>query len=194
ETNDCSFTDNSFGEDWADSSVASSSDESYSDEDSGPAHYDHYGSGLSFDYPKDWELQENDASARVGVFSPDGTTIVLFATAYTLPARADPESQGPALFASAAGALKKLLKDEVGVDASLTASQGPFDADGITAQDLSGTATKAQGGKAYLRVRLFISKGAVHAMIGMAKDSSSLDEGSDADSIFSSVQTISDTQ
>jgi len=184
----CTFEDSSFGEGWATNSVGSSSDESYSDEDSGPASYDHYGSGLSFDYPQDWQMQENATTGRVGLFSPDGETVVMFATVYPLPAGADPAKAEQKLFSDGAVALAKLLKDEVGVVARLGAKAQGFDAGGFEAQDYGGTATKADGGSAALRVRLFINKGAVHAMIAMAKDPASLDEGTEADSIFASVR------
>lgn len=191
-TTSCTYVDSNFDEDWAKSSVAAASDEDYSDSDTETATYDHLASGLSFEYPQDWELQENKDSGRVGLFSPDGETVLLFATACPLPAGVDQGAADPKVFAGGEAALATLLKDSVGVESKLSPTAQPFDAGGFEAQDFGGSATTADGGSAVLRVRLCLAKGAVRAMIAMAKDGASLGEGSEADAIIASLQLASD--
>ncbi len=192
QTTDCSFEGNSFGEDWAENSVASSQDQSYYGEDSGPAYYEHSLSGLAFYYPRAWELQESgDDKGRVGLFSPDGDSLVIFTTVSKLPAKADPSKQAAKLMTDAAASLAVLLKDEVGLKLSMKSTGAAEDDKGFMAQDFSGEATKAEGEHAFLRVRLFINEGAVHAMVALAKDESAFASDSETQSILDSVELAS---
>jgi len=194
-TDKCEFATNSFGEDWAENSVAPASDDEYYDEYAGDEDYEDYeepatfehSSGLTFTYPSYWELQEFATKSRAGFFAPFGSTFVLVLTPYQLPAKADPAKQRQKLFDDALAALVKSLKDESSVALSVKADGESFDADGVVSQEYTGTATKGKGERAAARVKLMIYGGGVHALVGMAKDTSSLEVDTDADSVFSSI-------
>jgi hypothetical protein len=190
-TEDCQFDDNSFDENWEADSVAPASDAYYGEydgsEDSGPQWYDH-ASGLSFSYPQGWEMEEFADQARVGVFAPDGRSLVFFVTAYQLPPKADPAKQAKKIFADAYAALGKLLKAETGVSLSLKADGEPYTDNDLLSADFSGLATKGDGEKAQARARFIIYDGGVHAMVGLAADASSLEAGGEVDGIFASVE------
>jgi hypothetical protein len=193
-TDSCEYTDNSFGEDWEISSVAPASDEEYYGEDYSDddyaydefAYYDHP-SGLSFTYPSSWELQEYPSKSRAGFFAPYGSTFVLVLAPYQLPAKADPVKQRPKIFADALAALVKSLKDESSVALSVKADGESYESDGMISQDYLGTAAKAKDERAAARVRLVIFGQGVLAVVGMAKDASSLEIDTEADSVFSSI-------
>ncbi len=204
-TKDCQFADNSFDENWASDSVAPANDESYysSSETEAPAEgpqwYDHP-SGLSFSYPQGWEMQEFAAQARVGVFAPDGKSLVFFLTAYKVPqkdlgsidpAAKDKAKQARKVFADASAALGKLLKDQTGVALFLKADGEAYAYNGLLSQDYRGIATKGDGEKAEARASLIVSGGSVHAMVGLAADASSLEVDSEIDGIFGSVEVTS---
>jgi hypothetical protein len=191
-TDSCEFTGNSFGEDWEVSSVAPASDEEYYgygeddyayDEN---AYYDH-SSGLSFTYPSSWELRENPSKSRVGFFAPYGSTFVLVLTPYQLPAKADPVKQRQKIFADALAALIKGFKDESSVLLTVKADGEAYEDGQTVSQDYLGTVAKAKDERAAVRIRLVIYRGGVHAIVGMAKDASSLEVDTEADSVFSSA-------
>jgi hypothetical protein len=186
----CEYEGNSFDETWPETSVASSQDESYYGIETGPAVYDHYGSGLSFAYPLDWEIQEYAEKDRVGLFSPDAASLVLFATAYRIPEGMDPGKQGKKIFSDAAAALAKLLKADSGLSITIKAETEPYDADGIPAQDFRGGVVNDSGGKGFVRARLFINEGGVQAMVAIADDEAALEPDTEIDGIFSSVSLI----
>jgi len=199
-TESCQFADNSFDENWESDSVAPASDDSYYDSGSagtddsdvqGPQRYDHP-SGLSFTYPQRWEMQEFSAQSRVGLFAPDGKSLVFFLTAYPLPAKVDPAKQAKKVFADAYAALAKRLKDETSVALSLKADGEPYTDKGLLSADYKGIATKGDGEKAEARARFIVSGGGVQAMVGLAADASSLEADSDIDGIFASVETAAD--
>jgi hypothetical protein len=192
-TDACQFADNSFDEDWEVSSVAPESDEYYG-EDWGDEDYEDYAvydhsSGLSFTYPSYWELQEYASKSRAGFFTPYESTFVLVLTPYQLPAKADLAKQRPKIFADALAALVKSLKDESSVALSVKADGESYEDGGMISQDYTGTATKGKDESAAARVRLIIYGQGVHAVVGMAKDASSLDVDTEADSVFSSIVT-----
>jgi Right handed beta helix region len=191
-TEDCLFADNSFDENWESNSVAPATDDSkYSggSEESAaqPSWYDH-SSGLSFSYPQGWEMQEFAAQSRVGVFAPDGKSLVFFLTAYSVPARIDQAKQAKKIFADAYSALGKRLKDETGVGLSLEAVGEPYTREGLLSENYKGIATKGDGERAEARARLIIFEGGVHAMIGLAAKASSLEADGDVDGIFGSLE------
>ena len=188
-TEGCSFEDNSFGEDWAENSVAYYEDESYyyGEEEGGPAYYAHYASGLGFSYPEYWELRESGDQGRVGLFAPGGEALVIFTTVYQLPAKADPARQAKKIFADSAAALIKLLDEEADIALSIGPEGEPSDETGIMSAYYTGSATKGEGEHAEARVRLMLSEGSIHAFVALAKDPSGLESGSDADSILSSA-------
>jgi hypothetical protein len=191
-TDGCAFTGgNSFGDDWEVSSVAPASDEYYG-EDYGDEGYDEYAyydhpSGLSFTYPSYWDLREYPAKARAGFFAPYGSTFVMVLTPYQLPAKADPAKQRQKIFTDALAALVKALKDESSITLSVKADGESYEDGGMVSQDYAGTATKAQDERAAARVRLVLLGNGVHAVVGMAKDASSLEVDTEADSVFSSI-------
>ena len=213
-TESCVFADNSFDENWESDSVVPAADDSDyygggqeatagdsgagdsgTGDSGGPQWYDHP-SGLSFSYPGEWETQEYPAQSRVGVFAPDGQSLVFFLTAYKIPeslASRDLSSknevkQAKKVFADASAALGKLLKDEAGVVLSLKVDGEPFAGNGLTSADYTGNATKGDGEKAEARVCLIIFDGKVHAMAGLAADASALEAGGEMDGIFGSVE------
>lgn len=184
------FRDNSFDENWASDSVAPASDESYSSDEGaaqGPQWYDHP-SGLSFSYPSGWDLEEVATQSRVGVFAPDGRSLVFFLTAYELPAKADPAKQTAKVFADAYAVLVKLLKDQTGVILSLKADGEPYTGHELLSADFLGIATRGDGEKAEARARLIVSGTSVEAMVGLAAEASALDTEGEIDGIFASVE------
>jgi hypothetical protein len=191
-TDGCTFSGNSFDENWEVDSVAPASDETYygssAAEETGPLQYDH-SSGLSFSYPREWDMQEYAAQSRVGVFSPDGKSLVFFLTAYQVPAKVDPAKQSKKVFADAYAALAKLLKSEASVTLTLKADGEPYTDNDLLSADYTGLATKGDGEKAQARARFIVTEGAVEAMVGLAADASSLEADSEIDGIFASVQT-----
>jgi Right handed beta helix region len=206
-TDSCRFADSSFGEDWETASVAPASDENYySDEgtasddsaasgeastDEGPQWYEH-SSGLSFSYPKQWEMQEFQAQSRVGVFAPDGKSLAFFLTAYKIPAKDIAASSDPAkskrIFADSAAALAKLLKDQAGIVLAVKADGEPYSDNDLVSADYKGAATKGDGEKAEARVRFVISEAGVDAMVGLAADASSLEADGEIDGIIKSIE------
>jgi hypothetical protein len=196
-TESCQFDGNSFGEDWEIASVAPASDEEYyadegaasdaSSADEGPQWYEHP-SGLSFSYPAGWDMKEFKAQSRVGVFAPDGKSLAFFLTAYEVPAKADPAKQAKKLFADSAAALAKALKDQAGIVLAIAADGEPYTDNGLLSADYKGQATKGDGEKAEVRLRLVVSGGVVDAMIGFAADASSLEADGEIDGIFTSIE------
>ncbi len=195
-TVNCQFADNSFDENWESDSVAPASDEEYygtdkgtaDQADMGPLTYKH-ASGLSFTYPQGWDMQEYTGQSRVGVFAPDGKSLVFLLTAYQVPAKDQAAKQAKKAFADAYAALAKLLKDETGVLLSLKADGEPYTDNGLLSADYAGGATKGDGEKAVARVRLVSTGGSVQAMVALAADASSLEADSEIDGIFASVAT-----
>lgn len=189
-TDGCTFEGNSFGEDWAENSVgAYAGDEGYG-EDEGPAYYVHYEGGFAFSYPWEWELEsEGEGSDRLALYASDEDALALYASVMPVPAKVDPAKQGKKLFADAFAAYVKLLKDEAGLAVAAKAEGEPYEAGGFWNADYRGTATRAEGQKAALRVRFFVSKGSVHAFAVMALDESSLDPDTTADFILGSIET-----
>jgi hypothetical protein len=200
-TDDCRFAENSFDENWKSDSVAPASDESADSgakagsgeaESQANPSYDHP-SGLSFSYPQGWELEEYAAQARVGVFAPDGKSLVFFLDAYSIPAEdaateLDPADQrAEKVFADAEAALAGLLKGETGVALSLEADGDPYADGDLLSADYRGVATKGDGEKAEARARFIVNKGKVEAMVGLAADASSLESEGEIDGIFSSI-------
>ena len=200
-TVDCQFAENSFDENWKSDSVVPASDEpgnsggkagSGDGESQANPSYDHP-SGLSFSYPQGWELEEYASQSRVGVFAPDGKSLVFFLDAYSIPAEdavpeVDPaDQQAKKVFADADAALAGLLKDGTGVALSLKADGDPYDDGDLLSADYKGVATKGDGEKAEARARFMINKGKVEAMVGLAADASALESDSEIDGIFSSV-------
>jgi hypothetical protein len=190
-TEDCSFSGNSFGADWADRSVEPASDEEYaSDGEEGPRWYEHP-SGLSFSYPQGWEVAEYERESRVGVFSPDGASFALFLVAARVPSGLDPATAAKGavarLFASAATALAGSLKEKSGIVLSIAADGEPYTDNGLPSADYEGRATRGDGERAAVRARFVASGGLVCAMLGFAADRSSLESESDIDAIFSSI-------
>ena len=207
-TDNCQFADNSFDENWRADSVAPASDEYYYDnqgsasdesESQGPQRYDH-DSGLSFTYPQGWDMQEYPEQSRVGVFAPDGKSLVFFLTAYSIPAKdAIPavdqgNKKAKAAFAAAAAALAKLLKDEAGVSLSLKADGEPYTDNDLLSTDYKGVATKGDGEKAEARARFIVNEGKVEAMVGLAQDASSLEADGEIDGIIRSVEMTASGQ
>jgi hypothetical protein len=193
----CRFEGNSFGEDWAVASVASAveepgegeeedSGEYWGDEGEGPQVYEHP-AGLSLTYPGYWELQEYEGKERVGFFSPDGKSLVIFLLASELGANADPAKQAKKVFADAYAAFAKLLKAESGVSLDLKAEGEPYTDNGLLSADYRGLATKGEGEKAQARARFVVSNLSIYVMVGLAEDSSAFEPEGDIDGIFASI-------
>jgi hypothetical protein len=201
-TEGCSFEDNSFDENWAEDSVAYYGDESYyGDEadydeesydggDMAPAFYAHDASGLGFTYPDYWELRESEDGERVGLFAPDGDSLVLYVTAYRIPAQVDPERQAKKVFADAAASLVALLKDEMEIDLAIGPDGDPEAETGILSADYTGAATREEGERAAVRIRFLVSGEAVRAFVALAKDDSSFESGADIDLILDSAESL----
>ncbi len=196
ETLSCTFEGNSFGEDWAESSVALSDEDYYGGDEYYDGEYDEeyseyayfeHSSGLAFEYPSYWELRDDSYKSRAGVFSPYGSTFVLILTPYQLPAKIDVVAQRQKIFADALAALAKSLKDESALVLSVKAEGQIGDEAGLVFQEYRGSATMGKDGYVVARVKLIIYGGKVHALVGMAKDESSLDVDTDADYVFSSI-------
>ncbi len=196
ETVSCTFEGNSFGEDWAESSVAMNDEDYYGGDDYYDDEYEEdypeyasfeHSSGLAFLYPSYWELRDDSYKARAGVFSPYGSTFVLILTPYQLPAKIDVVAQRQKIFADALAALAKSLKDESALVLSVKAEGAIGDEAGLVFQEYRGTATIGKDGYAAARVKLVIYNGRVHALVGMAKNASSLGFDTDADYVFSSL-------
>jgi hypothetical protein len=205
-TDACRFAENSFDEGWETDSVAPASDDSNnygrnSGSDKGDSQtnprYDHP-SGLSFAYPQGWEMKEYAARSRVGVFAPDGRSLVFFLDAYAIPGKdaipqSDPEDKvAGKVFAEAGAALAKLLKDDAGVALSLKADGEPYADGDLLSADYKGIATKGDGERAAARARFILNKGKVEAMVGLAADASSLEADGEIDGIFSSLGPTDD--
>jgi hypothetical protein len=108
-------------------------------------------------------------------------------TPYQLPAKADLAKQRQKILDDALAALVKSLKDESAVALSVKADGSPYEADGVASQEYRGTAAKGKGESAAARVKLVIYGSGVHALVGLAKDASSLDVDTEADYVFSSI-------
>jgi hypothetical protein len=190
-TEGCTFQDSSFDEDWRDYSVAPLDDEYYyyGEGDAYPAYYEHYESGLGFRYPEDWELQENEGGERVGIFHPDGSSIALFSKTYDLPSGADVSRQARTLISEGNDAFARLLREQAGVALAIGSEGDPYDAGGFVAQDFGGSASNADGSKAFVKARFFINEGAVYVMLIMSQEEYYLEPGSELDSILWSVET-----
>jgi hypothetical protein len=198
-TEGCRFEGNSFGEDWETASVAPASDMDYNEgdyeddyEEEGPQWYDHP-SGLSFSYPSYWEMREYEGKKRVGFFSPDDKSLVIFLPAYKISANIDPAKEAKKLFADAYASFAKLLKSESGVVLDLKAEGESYTDNGLLSADYSGSATKDEGEKAQARARLIVSKGEVFVMIGLAEEAWAFESGGEIDAILASV-VVSDQE
>jgi len=193
-TEGCSFENNSFDEEWPENSVAYYGDEEYyygEGEGAGEAFYAHEASGLGFSYPEYWELEESEDGERVGLFAPEGDALILYVTAYTLPADANPERQAKKVFADAAAALVALAKDEMGLELAIGPDGEPEAETGILAAEYRGEATKGEGERAEARVRFLVSGEAVRAFIALAKDRSAFESGAAIDLILDSAELLS---
>ncbi len=189
-TESCHFVDNSFGEDWAENSVATSFDEYYGG-DEGPAYYVHFDDGFGFSYPPEWELQEGDGG-RLALFSPYEEVLVFYiGTGVKVPAKFEPAKQGKKLFADALAAYKKLLASESSLTVEATPLGDAYEAGGFYSADYSGTAKRADGVKAFARIRFFVAKGEVRAMSAFAGSESSLEPDGEADAIIASIEEAS---
>ncbi len=139
-------------------------------------------------------MQEYPAQSRVGVFAPDGKSLVFFLTAYSIPAKdavpaSDPgNKKAKSAIAAASTALAKLLKDEAGINLSLKADGEPYDDNDLLSADYNGVATKGDGEKADASARFIVNEGKVEAMVGLAADASSLAPDGEIDGIFTSVE------
>jgi len=185
-TEGCRFEDSSFGEDWRIASVAPASEGGpYAEE--GPTLYEH-SSGLSFQYAPAWRREEYLAKERVGVFAPDGKSLVFMLTAYAVPAKVDTTKRASQVFADAGAALVKALKDELDIKLFVKADGEPYADNGLLSADYSGRAAKGEGEIAQARVRLVCYGGSVQAMVGLAADASALDAGGEIDGIFDSIR------
>jgi Right handed beta helix region len=189
-TESCHFAGNSFAADWATESVAPAGEKEYSPAKEEPRWYEH-SSGLSFSYPAEWKIVEYDRESRVGVFAPDGESLILFLVAYHVPANVDPAAATKAavvrLFADSAIALAKRLKEGTGITLAIEADGEPYTGNELLSADYRGWATKGQGERAAVRARFIASEGLVCAMVGIAADPSSLETESEIDGIFSSI-------
>jgi hypothetical protein len=184
---DCSFSGNSFGEDWASNSIAPAEDQAYYDEGGGASFlsYDFPGTGLTIQYPSDWELQEGDKTARVGIFSPDGQSFLVYSPLDVKFPEGAGAAQAKKAFDSALEAFKALFKTEGGMDADVKPlSAAATDANGLTWCGYAGSVTRAGGGTASIRLRLLASEGYVYALAALAADPAALDEGGDLDTIL----------
>lgn len=194
----CRFDGNSFGEDWAVASVAPASEDEEYEEDSGdyedyedyasegPQVYEHP-AGLSLTYPGYWEMQEYEGQARVGFFSPDSKSLVIFLPASELGANVDPAKQAKKVFADAYAAFAKLLKAESEVALDLKAEGEPYTDNGLLSADYRGLATKGEGEKAQARARFVVMDRAVYVIVGLAEDSAAFESEGDIDGIFASL-------
>jgi hypothetical protein len=113
---------------------------------------------------------------------------VIFLTVSKLPEKADPSSDAERLLADASTALVALMKDEAALSVSMKSEAFPVEGGGFVSQDFSGEATRGEGEHAFLKARLFINEGAVHAMVALVKDEAELEPGSDAAQILGSVE------
>ncbi|HET7839342.1 MAG TPA: hypothetical protein VFL04_06250, partial [Rectinemataceae bacterium] len=98
------------------------------------------------------------------------------------------------LLADASAILGGMLKDEAGLAVTMKSTGAPSADKGFTVQDFSGEATRGEGEHAFLRARLFISAGSVHAMVALVKDQADLGADSEAASILDSVELSSATK
>jgi hypothetical protein len=132
-----------------------------------------------------------DREARVGVFAPDGGSLVLFLAAYRIPANVDPSTASGAslgrLFADSSVALAKRLKEGMGLVIAIEPDGKPYTDNDLLSADYKGAATKGEGGRAALRARFIASEGSVYAMLALAGDPSSLGTESEIDGIFASI-------
>ena len=194
-TEGCAFADNSFDENWAEDSVAYYGEDEYYYGDEGAegeaesAYYAHYDSGLGFFYPTAWELQEAEDSGQVGIVDPSGEAIVLYMTAYKVPAQVDAKRQAAKVFADAATALSSYLGEELGIELSIGPSGEPSDESGLLAAEYAGEA-RSEEERADVRVRFILSRGSVRALVGMAKQASLLEPGGDVDFMLMSAEPL----
>jgi hypothetical protein len=192
-TASCSFAGNSFGPDWARSSVVSRGerlvyaglDQVYAGfgraEGGAPAFYFSYAAGIGFAYPALWELQEGADSLRALAADPEAeASIMLVALGPTPPRESEAWDVPGRVFMGAASTLEQSLRTTAKIELSIWADEPPA-AEGerpvaegrAPGSEYSGMVATADG-KFEARVIFLVSKGSIYALLYMAKEGSRL--------------------
>jgi hypothetical protein len=190
-TADCDFEGNSFGADWAEKSVAPQP-HSGSDSYTTPVlqRYEFARAGLGLDYPSSWEIQSGENTQRVGFFSPDGQSMLLFIPLDVSimtsadPADATTRASFDAALASLVGIMKRDadMKIELGQDAPPAAL-----APACLAASYSGRGSRPNGSSGSLRARILASGGQLYCLVALAGDPGLIAEGTEAAAILASI-------
>jgi hypothetical protein len=189
-TEDCSFDRSSFDEDWETKSVAPAQDAG----SAAPAALDYafQGTGLEIEYPASWELQEGEKNSRAAFYGPEGRSVLVFTPLGIKVAEDASVERLRQAFDDASAALAGILKSEAAMRISLAIEGDPETTDpgGLAAATYTGSARRAGGAMAALRVRFIASGGAIYALAAMADDASMLGEGGDIEGILASFTSV----
>ncbi len=187
ETIDCLWKSSSFDESWAIDSVDRSSDQSYgSYDDSTETHVDD-ASGLSFDYPGDWEFQDGPVMGQALVYGAADDSVVFFAKALDISQRFDRMRDAPKLMEKGFASFKELLSSQAGLSFDAKQTLPLAEWEDWQMAEYGGSLSAADGSSAPARLRLVLEDGGVWALLVLSSDESKLSEGGQLDGVLRSL-------
>ncbi|HUX41566.1 MAG TPA: hypothetical protein VMV83_10415 [Rectinemataceae bacterium] len=187
ETIDCQWKSSSFDESWALDSVDRSSDQSYGSYDASTETHIDDASGLSFDYPGEWEFQDGPVQGQALVYGADDDSIVFFAKSLDLSQRFDRSRDSSTLMAKGFASFKELLSSQAGLNFDASQTLPLADWEDWQLAEYGGNLSAADGSSAPARLRLVLEDGGVWGLLVLSSDDSKLTEGGELDGVLRSL-------